>query len=63
MKDILLKYCSASEQRINNDKSSVILGKKCSNSVKAGIKVILEVPNESLNDKYLGLPSHVGRSK
>jgi hypothetical protein len=25
-------------------------------------RMILEVPNESLDDKYLGLPSNVGRS-
>ena len=63
MKEVLTKYCLASGQRINNDKSSIYFAKKCPAILKENIKVILEVQNESLNAKYLGLPSDVGRSK
>jgi hypothetical protein len=31
--------------------------------VKDEVKNILNVPNESLSDKYLGMPSDVGSSK
>jgi hypothetical protein len=27
------------------------------------IKVLLQVPNESLSGKYLGMPTHVGTNK
>jgi hypothetical protein len=37
--------------------------KGCPKVVRGNIKAILEVPNESLNDRYLGLPTEVGRSK
>ena len=48
---------------MNHDKSSLFFGKGCPDLIKQSIKQILEVPNESLNDKYLGFPSDVGRSK
>jgi hypothetical protein len=51
MKEILVVYCNASGQRVNNDKSFLIFGKGCRESVGATIKTILEVPNEQLNDK------------
>ena len=63
IKEVLDTYCYASGQRVNHDKSSLFFGKGCPDLIKQSIKQILEVPNESLNDKYLGLPSDVGRSK
>jgi hypothetical protein len=56
-------YCNASGQRINNSKSSIFFGKKVSATTKAAMMVVLDVQNETLNEKYLGLPSDVGRSK
>jgi hypothetical protein len=55
-------YCLASDQRVNNDRPVLFFGKGCKLAVSGSIKNILEVPNDSLNDKYLGLPSDVGRS-
>ncbi|XP_071679666.1 uncharacterized protein [Lolium perenne] len=60
--EILKKYCDASGQRINLDKSSVFFSKGCPEVVRQSVKGILQVPNETLNEKYLGMPSDVGRS-
>jgi hypothetical protein len=63
IKEVLSKYCNASGQRINTDKSSIFFSKGCPVNVKRGIKDELEVQNETLSAKYLGMPSDVGRSK
>jgi hypothetical protein len=44
-------------------KSSIFFSKVCLNVVKEGIKSELGVHRETLSEKYLGMPSHVGRSK
>ena len=56
-------YCEASGQRINHDKSSIFFSKGSPADLKEAVKDILHVHKESLNDKYLGLPSDVGHSK
>ena len=56
-------YCQASGQRINKDKSSIFFSKGCPHAVRENCKAILEVMNESLNERYLGMPSDVGRSR
>lgn len=61
--ELLHKYCNASGQRINMDKSSIYFSKGVSEADRAGIKHILEVANESLSEKYLGLPMDVGKAK
>jgi hypothetical protein len=37
--------------------------KGCPNTVKEGVKAALDVHSETLSEKYLGMPSDVGRSK
>jgi hypothetical protein len=59
---ILDKYCNASGQRINLDKSSIFFSKGCPEGRRTSVKNILNVANETLNEKYLGMPSDVGRS-
>jgi hypothetical protein len=61
--DLLDKYCNASGQRVNLDKSSVFFSKGCPENLRQIIKVTLQVPNETLNEKYLGMPSDIGKSK
>lgn len=61
--NLLETYCKASGQKINTQKSSVFFNKGCPQGIIDEIKGILRVQNESLNDKYLGLPSDVGISK
>jgi hypothetical protein len=56
-------YCNASGQRINLDKCSVFFSKGCPKARQPAIKTILNVANEILNEKYLGMPSDVGRSR
>jgi hypothetical protein len=60
--NVLEFYCQASGQRINFDKSSVFFSKRCPEIVREEMKGILNVPNETLSEKYLGMPSDVGRS-
>lgn len=63
IRDIIQKYCGASGQRVNLSKSSIFFSKGCPNDQRDLIKGILNVPNESLSERYLGLPSEVGKSK
>jgi hypothetical protein len=45
------------------DKSSIFFSKGCPETVKESIKAEIEVQRETLSEKYLGMPSSVGRSK
>ena len=63
VQDVLDVYCAASGQQVNRDKSSIYFSKGCPNNKREVIKNILNVRNESLSEKYLGMPSDVGRSK
>lgn len=63
VRDLLRRYCHASGQRINVDKSSIYFSKGVAEPLRASVKQILQVQNESLSEKYLGLPSDVGNSK
>jgi hypothetical protein len=58
----LQSYCQASGQRVNRSKSSIHFGKGCSEQIREEIKFLLEVTNETLSEKYLGMPSDVGKS-
>lgn len=60
---ILSAYCDASGQRINYDKSSILFTKKCSDNLKEVVKRKVHVFNEALTERYMGLPTDVGRSK
>ena len=61
--NLLDTYCNASGQRINNAKSTIFFSKGCVQSAKDQVMNMLNVTNESLNAKYLGLPTDVGQSK
>jgi len=60
--DVMETYCRASGQQINMDKSSIHFAKGVSNSTREEIKTLLNVQNESVSEKYLGMPSDVGGS-
>ena len=60
---LLQRYCEASGQRINKDKSSIFFSKGCADALKQQVMRVLQVQNEKLSDKYLGLPADVGRAK
>ena len=63
MNELLKLYCDASGQRINMEKSSIYFSKGVSEATRMEVKNVLDVHNEALSDKYLGLPSDVGRAK
>ena len=60
VKDILQLYCDASGQQINVQKSSIHFAKKYQQNIREEIKLVLNVQNECLSEKYLGMPSDVG---
>ncbi|XP_073355359.1 uncharacterized protein [Aegilops tauschii subsp. strangulata] len=60
---VLNCYCQASGLHVNFAKSSIYFSKWAPENVGTEINNILHVPNETLNEKYLGMPSDVGNSK
>ncbi|KAJ1271963.1 hypothetical protein BS78_06G166800, partial [Paspalum vaginatum] len=62
VRESLQKYCDASGQQVNLAKSSIFFSKGCRQTIRNEIKSITHVENGSLNEKYLGLPTEVGRS-
>lgn len=60
---ILSKYKAASGQKVNTDKSSVLFSPNTSQDLKESILNILGPMQDSRHNKYLGLPSIIGKSK
>ena len=63
VRDILKVYEEASGKKINRSKTSLFFGKSIPKDVKHGIKVTLGVLEIIQYEKYLGLPSLVGKGK
>jgi hypothetical protein len=62
LSEVLQLYCHASGQRINLSKSSIHFSKGCPRLIREDVKQILQVSNESLSEKYLGMPTEIGHS-
>ena len=60
---VLNTYCQVTGQCINHSKSSIYFSKGVPDPVRQEIKEVLNVPNETLNEKYLGMPFDIGSSK
>ena len=60
---ILNRYEEASGQKINTDKSLVFFSPNTSQELRDGILNILGPMQDSRHNKYLGLPSIIGKSK
>ncbi|GJN21135.1 hypothetical protein PR202_gb08585 [Eleusine coracana subsp. coracana] len=60
VKNALQLYCRASGQQVNTDKSSIYFAKGCSKTLRGEIKEVLDIHNEALIEKYLGMPIEVG---
>lgn len=60
--NVMESYCRASGQHVNMDKSSIHFAKGCSSTARDSIKEELNVHNEALSAKYLGMPTDVGSS-
>ena len=63
LSSLLDSYCHASGQRVNLSKSSVFFSKGCPNNLRNEVKQVLNITNESLSERYLGMPSDVGNNK
>lgn len=63
MVEALQLYCHASGQRIHLDKCYVFFSKGFSNDLRQEVKNALNVQVEALSDRYLGMPTEIGRSK
>jgi hypothetical protein len=63
LKRVLEDYESASGQKVNLQKSSIFFGDGCDPDTKDMAKQVLTVDTEALSERYLGLPTVVGRSK
>jgi hypothetical protein len=62
LEETLKTYCDGSGQKINLDKLSVFFGNHSSKLIKNRVKNSLGVHSEILDDRYLGMPTSVGRS-
>jgi hypothetical protein len=60
---VLALYEDQSGQMINKDKSSAFFSKGTSQAAKNAVLSTLGIPDESQNERYLGLPVHLGASK
>ena len=56
-------YEDCSVQTINKDKSSIMFSRNTREEVKSNLMADLEICLEARNDRYLGLPVSMGRSK
>ncbi|KAK9990436.1 hypothetical protein SO802_025421 [Lithocarpus litseifolius] len=61
--DILAKYEHASGQQINREKTTLFFNKSTPHDMQEAIKNALGVPVVQQYEKYLGLPSFIGRKK
>ncbi|XP_026378163.1 uncharacterized protein LOC113272559 [Papaver somniferum] len=63
IKDYLQKYCLASGQEINFEKSGLLFSKKIPEHRKAILDNILDIQSRDLGEKYLGTPTVFQASK
>jgi hypothetical protein len=58
---ILEDYNKGSGQLVNKQKSTVFFSSNCQQDCKADVHSSLQISNEALGEKYLGLPTAAGR--
>ncbi|KAK2370269.1 hypothetical protein QL285_083333 [Trifolium repens] len=63
VKNIIMNYQEASGQLVNMNKSEIIFSKHAPQSTKEVIGQILPMQQVNQFSRYLGMPTHVGRSK
>lgn len=61
LNEILRIYGDASDQRVNHDKSSIFFSCNTPDFLKQALKATLNIQVEAFSEKYLGLPTAVGR--
>ena len=63
IQDLLSTYEDASGQKLNRDKTTLFFSKNTDRGIHDSIINMLGVPEVKQYEKYLGLPSFVGRNK
>ncbi|XP_062014459.1 uncharacterized protein LOC133730987 [Rosa rugosa] len=63
IKSVLTDYEIASRQQVNFSKSSIVFSKKVNVSLQGQLANSLGVKIEAKHDKYLGLPTYLGRNR
>jgi ribonuclease HI len=63
LQQVLALYEASSGQMLNATKSSAMFSKGTTRGAKRTVLNILGIPRESRNERYLGLPVHLGASK
>ena len=62
LQDILNKYSRGSGQLVNKEKSTVLFSSNCDDAAKQDVHSVLQIETEALAERYLGLPTALGRS-
>jgi hypothetical protein len=63
LRGVLQDYEVSSGQKVNLGKSSVYFGPGCDEELKNSLKSNIGISSEALSERYLGLPTVVGKSK
>uniref|UniRef100_A0A453NBZ4 Reverse transcriptase zinc-binding domain-containing protein n=1 Tax=Aegilops tauschii subsp. strangulata TaxID=200361 RepID=A0A453NBZ4_AEGTS len=63
LRHVLDLYEDCSGQCINLEKSAIMFSPNTGAAIKTVVKDALQIQSESWNEKYLGLPVHVGKSR
>ena len=63
LQDILSLYEECSGQTINKEKSSIMFNRNARIADKQQVMTALDIAVEAWNEKYLGLPVYMGKSK
>jgi hypothetical protein len=62
LKNILDVYNRGSRQLVNRDKSAIFFSANCLEDAKTSVQNRLDIQIEALAERYLGLPTTIGRS-
>jgi hypothetical protein len=62
LQEILNIYSVGSGQLVNKEKSVVFFSGNCCDEDKAEVREVMQIQTEALVEKYLGLPTTLGRS-
>lgn len=62
LQGILETYSRGSRQLVNKEKSTVFFSENCTGQMKEEVQESLQIEKKALAEKYLGLPTALGRS-
>jgi hypothetical protein len=63
LQEILQLYEECSRQMINRDKSAIMFSPNTGESDRARVMQTLDIQKQTMNDRYLGMPVHVGQCR